>query len=217
MNQAHVLIGRRERVIPFVRRSNVVAIKFSEPSNWPTQKSPIDIAHKFCPQASPGPASLPTALNGAYAVQPEVGGPSGMKKEAWRLSKALHILCYLCSRRNHRAPKETLVDLFWSDAEPDTVAKNFHPTISHMRKALNSGQVVKKDFVQYREGAYLLNPQYRYRLDTEEFERLLGTACKDCALPEFPATSTPSCPTPRTVTTIRCAASTPVNSDNLTA
>ncbi|MFY9587478.1 MAG: BTAD domain-containing putative transcriptional regulator, partial [Actinomycetota bacterium] len=102
--------------------------------------------------------------------------PSGMEKEAWRLSKSLHILCCLCSRRNHRVPKETLVDLFWSDADEETVAKNFHPTISHLRKALNSGQVVRKDFVLYREGAYLLNPQYRYRLDTEEFERLLADA-----------------------------------------
>jgi ATP/maltotriose-dependent transcriptional regulator MalT/DNA-binding SARP family transcriptional activator len=102
--------------------------------------------------------------------------PTGMAKEAWRLSKSLHILCYLGSRRNHRAPKETLVDLFWGDADEDTVAKNFHPTISHMRKALNTGQVVKKDLVLYREGAYSLNPQYRYRLDTEEFERLLAQA-----------------------------------------
>jgi len=102
--------------------------------------------------------------------------PSGMKKEAWRLSKALHIFCYLCSRRNHRAPKETVVDLFWSDADSETVARNFHPTISHLRKALNSEQVMKKDFVLYREGAYLLNPQYRYQLDTEQFESLLGKA-----------------------------------------
>jgi len=102
--------------------------------------------------------------------------PAGMAKEAWRLSKSLHILCYLGSRRNHRAPKEALVDLFWGDADEDTVAKNFHPTISHMRKALNTGQVVRRDFVLYREGAYSLNPQYRYRLDTEEFERLLGEA-----------------------------------------
>jgi ATP/maltotriose-dependent transcriptional regulator MalT/DNA-binding SARP family transcriptional activator len=102
--------------------------------------------------------------------------PSGMAKEAWRLSKSLHILSYLCSRRNHRAPKETLVDLFWSGADEDTVAKNFHPTISHLRKALNTGQVVKKDFVLYREGAYFLNPEFRYRLDTEEFERLLAEA-----------------------------------------
>ena len=102
--------------------------------------------------------------------------PSDTLKDAWRLTKALHILCYIASRRNRRAPKDTLVDLFWEDADPDTVAKNFHPTISHLRKALNTGQVVKKDFVLYREGAYLLNPQYQYQIDAEEFERLLADA-----------------------------------------
>src|SRR5262249_53990906 len=94
---------------------------------------------------------------------------------------ALHIFCYLCSRRNHRAPKETLVDLFWSDADSETVARNFHPTISHLRKALNSEQVMKKDFVLYREGAYLLNPQYRYQMDTEQFESLLGESTRRSA------------------------------------
>jgi ATP/maltotriose-dependent transcriptional regulator MalT/DNA-binding SARP family transcriptional activator len=102
--------------------------------------------------------------------------PADSLKDAWRLTKALHILCYVASRRNHRAAKDTLVELFWEDAEPETVAKNFHPTISHLRKALNAGQVVKKDFVLYREGAYLLNPQYQYRIDTEEFEKLLADA-----------------------------------------
>ena len=102
--------------------------------------------------------------------------PSEPLKEAWRLAKALHILCYIASRRNHRAPKDTLVETFWYDADPETVAKNFHPTISHLRKALNTGQVVKKDFILYREGAYLLNPQYQYQIDAEEFERLLADA-----------------------------------------
>lgn len=102
--------------------------------------------------------------------------PSGMGHEAWRLSKALHILCFLSSRRNHRAPKETLVDMFWSDADEGTVSRNFHPTISHLRKALNTGHMVKKDFVLYREGAYSLNSQFRYQLDTEEFERRLSEA-----------------------------------------
>src|SRR6266478_520417 len=92
MNQAHVLIGRRESVMPLVRRSSVVAMKFNEPSNCPTQKSPIDIAHKFCPQASPGPASEPTALKGAYAVQPEIGGPSGTKNAAMRMQNARNVI-----------------------------------------------------------------------------------------------------------------------------
>ena len=102
--------------------------------------------------------------------------PAEPLKDAWRLIKSLHILCYIASRRNHRAPKEQIIEMFWGDADTDTIAKNFHPTISHMRKALNSGQVVKKDFVLYREGAYLLNPQYQYRVDAEEFERLLNDA-----------------------------------------
>jgi DNA-binding SARP family transcriptional activator len=102
--------------------------------------------------------------------------PAEPLKDAWRLIKSLHILCYIASRRNHRAPKEQIIETFWGDADPDTIAKNFHPTISHMRKALNSGQVVKKDFVLYREGAYLLNSQYQYRMDVEEFERLLNDA-----------------------------------------
>jgi DNA-binding SARP family transcriptional activator len=92
------------------------------------------------------------------------------------LSKSLHILCYIASRRTHRSPKDTLVELFWPDADADTIAKNFHPMISHVRKALNRDQMIKKDFIQYREGAYLLNAQYRYQIDTEEFERLLSDA-----------------------------------------
>src|SRR5262249_45200504 len=76
--------------------------------------------------------------------------PSGTGKESWRPAKALHILCYLCSRRNRRALKETLVEVFWSDVDADTVSKNFHPTISHLRKELNRGQGVKKDFLLYR-------------------------------------------------------------------
>jgi LuxR family transcriptional regulator, maltose regulon positive regulatory protein len=102
--------------------------------------------------------------------------PAEPLKDAWRLIKSLHILCYIAARRNHRAPKEQIIETFWGDADTETIAKNFHPTISHLRKALNTGQVVKKDFVLYREGAYLLNPQYQYRIDAEEFERLLGDA-----------------------------------------
>jgi ATP/maltotriose-dependent transcriptional regulator MalT/DNA-binding SARP family transcriptional activator len=141
----------------------------------PAAQSPGLNAEPTSGQAATEVPAYDLAVNMLGAVE-VFRSPSGMRKEAWRLSKALHILCYLCSRRNHRAPKETLVDLFWSDADAETVARNFHPTISHLRKALNSGQVMKKDFILYREGAYLLNPQYRYRLDTEEFERLLGEA-----------------------------------------
>ena len=54
-------------------------MKLSEPSSCATQKIAIDTAHSVCPTPCPGPASLPTALSGAYAVQPDNGGPSPTK------------------------------------------------------------------------------------------------------------------------------------------
>ena len=63
INHAHVESGMRESVMPFVRKSRVVAMKFSEPSNCPIQKSAIETAQRFWPIASPGPASFPTELN----------------------------------------------------------------------------------------------------------------------------------------------------------
>src|SRR5580704_1786949 len=78
MNHAHVQIGMRIKVMPLARRSRVVAMKLSAPSSDPMQKMAIEIPHRFIPHPMPGPASWPTALNGAYEVQPEIGGPSGM-------------------------------------------------------------------------------------------------------------------------------------------
>jgi DNA-binding SARP family transcriptional activator len=89
---------------------------------------------------------------------------------AWTLRKALRILCYLASSRERRATKDRIVDTFWREASPEVIERNFHPTISYLRKALNLSHPVKKNFVLFEKGAYLLNPQYRYRIDVVEFE-----------------------------------------------
>ena len=65
MNQAQVDSGMRIKVMPLVRRSSVVEMKFSELNNWPMQKIAIEIAHRVCPVPSPGPVTFPIALNGA--------------------------------------------------------------------------------------------------------------------------------------------------------
>ena len=69
--------------------------------------------------------------------------------------------------------KDTIVDIFWADAHRDSREENFHPTISHIRKAVNSNQPLKQNFLLYREGDYHLNPEFAYRIDIEEFDRLL--------------------------------------------
>ncbi|HYY58455.1 MAG TPA: BTAD domain-containing putative transcriptional regulator, partial [Pyrinomonadaceae bacterium] len=94
--------------------------------------------------------------------------------DAWTTKRARDILCFIASRRHRRASKDTIIDTFWGEADFEVVEKNFHPTVSHIRKALNSNQPLKQKFLLYRDGDYLLNPEFSYRIDTEEFDRLVA-------------------------------------------
>jgi len=94
--------------------------------------------------------------------------------DAWTTRRSRDILCFIASRPHHRAPKDTIVDTFWRDVELETVEKNFHPTMSHIRKALNSNQPLKQNFLAYRDGEYQLNSEFSYRIDTEQFDRFIA-------------------------------------------
>jgi len=94
--------------------------------------------------------------------------------DAWTTRRARDILCFIASRSHHRTPKDTIIDTFWRETDLKAVAKNFHPTMSHIRKALNSNQPLKQNFLVYRDGDYQLNPEFSYRIDTEEFDRLIS-------------------------------------------
>lgn len=94
--------------------------------------------------------------------------------DAWSTRRARDIFCFIISRRHQRASKDTIIDTFWGETDFEAVEKNFHPTISHIRKALNSNQPLKQNFVLYRDGDYQLNPDFSYRIDVEEFDALLS-------------------------------------------
>ena len=95
---------------------------------------------------------------------------------AWRLRRALKVFCYLAAARNHRATKARIADAVWADARGAVVERNFHPTISFLRKALNHGHGVAKSFILCEGGAYALNPEYHYDVDVERFERGIASA-----------------------------------------
>src|ERR1700675_2693592 len=84
MNHAQAVSGSRINDMPLQRMSSVVVMKFNDPSNWPMQKMPIEVAQRITPMPSPGPPTEPIALNGAYCVQPPSVGPSPTKKDATR-------------------------------------------------------------------------------------------------------------------------------------
>src|SRR5262249_49163817 len=60
--------------------------------------------------------------------------------DAWTTRRARDIFCYIATSKHRRVPKDILAEVFWPGEDPEVIEKNFHPTISHIRKALNSRQ-----------------------------------------------------------------------------
>ena len=98
--------------------------------------------------------------------------------DAWTTRRARDIFCHIATSPHRRVSKDILIDEFWKDEELSSIEKNFHPTISHIRKALNSRQTFKQNFIVFRDGAYQLNPELSYSIDTEDFENFIAEAEK---------------------------------------
>ena len=150
---------------------------------------PIDlrehVAFSAQPQtesASPVVSEIALAANRVTDLTVNMLGPVEIQRDparplsadAWPTRRARDILCFIISRRHHRASKDTIIDTFWGETDFDVVEKNFHPTISHIRKALNSNQALKQNFLLYRDGDYQLNSAFSYCIDIEEFDRLVA-------------------------------------------
>lgn len=96
--------------------------------------------------------------------------------DAWTTRRARDIFCYIATRKHRRVPKDVLIEAFWGNEPFEAIEKNFHPTISHIRKALNSRQAFKQNFIVFRDGAYQLNPEFSYKIDTEDFLEHIAAA-----------------------------------------
>jgi ATP/maltotriose-dependent transcriptional regulator MalT/DNA-binding SARP family transcriptional activator len=117
-------------------------------------------------------ADLAVNLLGPVEIFREFARP--LAPDAWTTRRARDILCFIASRRHRRASKDAIIDTFWGETDLEAVEKNFHPTVSHIRKALNSNQPLKQNFIIYRDGDYQLNPELSYRIDIEEFDKLVN-------------------------------------------
>ena len=90
-----------------------------------------------------------------------------------------HLLLY----RDQQAPPGGRIGhpdriVFRRDEDPETVEKNFHPTISHIRKALNSRRTQTELCHFSPNSACRLNPELSYSIDSEDFERHISEAEK---------------------------------------
>ena len=96
--------------------------------------------------------------------------------DAWTTRRSRDIFCFIATSKHRRVEKDILIDTFWSEEDIEAVEKNFHPTISHIRKALNSRQSFKQNFLVFRDGAYQLSAELSFSIDTEEFETAITEA-----------------------------------------
>ena len=141
--------------------------------NTTGQISPPDVMVSDS-QASPVITDLTLMVLGHVETFRDPAKPFGA--DAWTTRRSRDIFCYIATSPHRRVSKDVLIEAFWPNEDIDAVEKNFHPTISHIRKALNSRQAFKQNFIVFRDGAYQLNPELSYSIDTEAFERLIADA-----------------------------------------
>jgi DNA-binding SARP family transcriptional activator len=144
----------------------------------PAAPEGISTAERRRASAAPAVAAETTDLTVRLLGPIEVYRDASNKipARAWKLRRALEIFCYLAASRERRATKDKIVDALWGDARLSVIEKNFHPTISFLRGALNHGHHVPKNFILFERGAYFLNPAHQYDIDADRFESGIRSA-----------------------------------------
>ncbi len=145
-----------------------------------TRHTPLASVAPADPTASPSPrgASAESAFEVQLLGVPRVGRLSGLgtgeprsEEIQWSLRRAFLIFAFLASTPEARASREAIVEAAWPSADESMVERNFHPTLSHLRRALRR-KTGSPACLEYVNGIYQLNPRIDWRIDSREFNRL---------------------------------------------
>ncbi|HEX4954457.1 MAG TPA: BTAD domain-containing putative transcriptional regulator [Thermoanaerobaculia bacterium] len=132
--------------------------------------------------ASAGPATQAPTRQRAQAEQTFharfFGDPRVFRLEAgqrqelrWTLRRSLKMFSFLASQPDLSASRNQLIEAIWGDEPEEAIERNFHPTLTHLRRslALPSGGAPPLLLVA---GTYRLNPDFDWLVDAAEFESL---------------------------------------------
>jgi DNA-binding SARP family transcriptional activator len=130
-----------------------------------------------------GAAARPAAARAAaprptYEVR-LLGGPlvrqrsaDGEREVIWKLRRSFEVLAFLASSPDLQAAREDLEEAVWPTDGERTIDRNFHPTLSHLRRALERrrpGSVPQP--LLFRGGIYRLNSEIEWDIDLQAFNR----------------------------------------------
>jgi len=123
--------------------------------------------------------SRPPSVDGAVRARLLLFGPPRLELEgralaasAWRSQRALHVLVFL-ALQPRGASREQLLEHFWPGRQLAAGKRNFHPTLSYMRRTLPRARVP----ALLRDGElYRLHPEYPLTCDVWEFNTAVAEA-----------------------------------------
>lgn len=90
---------------------------------------------------------------------------------AWDGARGLTLFKYLLTHRARPCPRDVLMDVFWPNVSPHQARNRFHVALSALRRSLRA--VGDIPVVEFREGAYGLNPELDLHVDEDDFRRLV--------------------------------------------
>ncbi len=94
--------------------------------------------------------------------------PEGEVAIRFPLRRAFELLAYLASSPDLSASREELIEEIWSGESPADVQRNFHPTLSYLRRSLSADLLPRVVPLLHAEGIYRLNPAVDWRIDRVE-------------------------------------------------
>lgn len=127
--------------------------------------------------ATAGDASLGIYCLGAFRVFHD-----GVLIEEWSSLKGLAVFKYLVAHHGRKVTRETLMDVFWPEADAVAARRNLHQAIYSLRKALRE-HGGDRQYILSHENCYEFNPAVALWVDAEEFESHLRNArrCESAA------------------------------------
>ncbi|HMQ53567.1 MAG TPA: BTAD domain-containing putative transcriptional regulator [Anaerolineae bacterium] len=113
--------------------------------------------------------ATPPALN-VHCLGPFQATLNGQPLTDWPSLKARSIFKYLITHHPNPVGKETLMDVFWPEAEPEAARRNLHQAIYCLRGTLKA-QSDDFPYILFEHDRYALNPVLSIWLDSVEFEQ----------------------------------------------
>lgn len=105
----------------------------------------------------------------AVRLRPEGRAPVDL---VFPLERAFLVFAYLATSPGFEASRDELVEAIWAEEDEDTVEKNFHPTLSYLRRALSPVEPDRADRpLLLRRGVYRLNSRLSWNVDAVDLVR----------------------------------------------